>query len=200
MSLPAARPNYIVVHHRGACGTEGDSADTDCWRWISGNAYHHFYDFCISRDGTIYTSWDTARQSIPFYQMSCGGHAFQANCISTGVMMQRCYGGNGCTCPQAGFTDPQLCGLAWLAWQIGVPSPNLYNVISHRKAESWQPCACFTCGETSCAGDTECCGTNLATLSTGHGWTTEGAHEMNRMLWMRNNLINGYNCLGTCPC
>jgi hypothetical protein len=196
----APRRQAIVVHHRGVCGAETDPADTDCWAWISGNLYNHFYDFCVDRVGNIYESWDTARQSIPFWQMSCGGHAYQANCVATGVMMQRCYGSSQCTCSQPGFNDAQLCALAFLSLHIDMPVNNTFNHISHNKAESWQPCACGSCGESNCAAPTDCCGTNLQTSGTADGWTTEGENEMNRMFWMRSNLLNGFNCLGTCPC
>jgi len=110
-------------------------------------------------------------------------------------MMQGCYG--GCGCDLSGFTDPQLCGLAWISSHLQVPTPNTFNHISHRKAESWQPCACGSCGEGSCAFDTLCCGTNLATLGSSDGWTAEGDYEINRALWMRTNLERNCDCTGS---
>jgi hypothetical protein len=196
-----ARRGYIGVHHNGGCGSEGDAADKDCWSRISCGTYNHFYDFCVSRNGTIATSWDTACLSYPFYRNATGGATCGANCVPnptfgglTAVMMQRCYGGNGCSCPLAGFTDPQLCALAYLSYHLGAgtwngQTPSLGNHISHFKAGSWNPCGggCFT----------ECCGLNLAG-PTPSGWTAEGEYEMNRMLWMRSNLAAGCSCTGLC--
>jgi hypothetical protein len=138
--------------------------------------------------------------SIPFYKNSTGGAICGGNCNSAGmtsVMMQRCYGGSGCNspCPLAGFTDPQLCGLAYLSLHIGNWGgvQNEYNHISHLKAGSAQPCGdCSSCG--GCG--TECCGTNLATGSTSSGWTSYGLEQINRALWMRYNLSIGCNCTG----
>jgi hypothetical protein len=180
------RKNYIVVHHDGGCGSENFTACQACY-----NPPAYFYDFCIDRVGNICDNGT--------WTQSCGGHAFQANCASIGVKMQGCYGGCG-GCDLAGFNDPQLCGLAFLSLHLLVPSPNTFNHISHNKSQSWKPCACHSCSESGCAGPTACCGTNLQTPATGDGWTTEGFNEMQRMLWMRNNLANGFNCLGTCPC
>jgi hypothetical protein len=194
-----ARRGYIAVHHRGVCGSEGDAASLDCWSRISCGSYSWFYDFCISRNGTINTSWDSACLSYPFYRNSTGGATCGCNCAPftgftgvTAVMMQRCYGGSGCNspCPLTGFTDPQLCGLAYLSFHLGAgaPTPNEYNHISHLKAGSWAPCG------GGCS--TQCCGTNLAQTGSSSGWTIEGLYEINRMLWMRNNLASGYDCLG----
>lgn len=176
------RRNYIVVHHAGYAGSENNSACTVCY-----NPPSYFYDFCIDRWGSVCDNGT--------WGQSCGGHAFQANCNTIGVMMQGCYGGCG-SGDLCCLTDAQLCGLAWVSHHLQVPTPNLYNHISHRKASSWRPCACGSCGEGQCASDTVCCGTNLATLSTPHGWTNEGQYEMNRMLWMRSNLDRGCNCTG----
>lgn len=188
-----ARRSVIAVHHRGVCGSEADPASTDCWNRISCGSYNWFYDFCISRNGDINTSWDSACLSYPFYRNATGGATCGANCQAAGttaVMMQRCYGGSGCgACNLAGFTDPQLCGLAYVSLHLGAgaPNPNIYNHITHQKAGSWNPCGggCFT----------ECCGTYF-TAPSPSGWSNNGEIQMNRMFWMRYNLSIGCNCTG----
>lgn len=188
-----ARRGNIAVHHRGVCGSESDPADTACYevKNCSTGEYNYFYDFCIARNGDVYTSFATACESVPFYRNSTGGATCGANCNSasvTAVMMQRCYGGSGCSCPQSGFTDAQLCGLAYVSLHLGVPA-SLANHKPHRKWGALAPCG------GGCA--TECCGTNLADDSL-YGWTSAGQSQMNRMLWMRGNLANGCSCTGIC--
>lgn len=190
-----ARRSVIAVHHRGVCGSEGDAASLDCYSRISCGTYNYFYDFCISRAGTINTSWDSGCMTSPFYQNSTGGATCGCNCNSAGVtavMMQRCYSPGGtCSCPLIDFTDPQLCGLAYLSYHLGTGGAvqNEYNHISHLKAGSWAPCG------GGCA--TECCGTSLATISSPSGWTDEGLSQMSRMFWMRYNLSLGCDCTGS---
>lgn len=188
-----ARRNYIAVHHRGACGNESDAASTACWERISCGSYKYFYDFCISRSGDIYTSWDTACLSYPFYKNSTGGATCGANCNSasvTAVMMQRCYDAADCGCGLQGFTDPQLCGLGYLSLHLGTggSNPNTYNHINHRKAGSWNPCG------DGCS--TRCCGDWFWSPPGDDGWNGNGREQMNRMLWMRYNLSIGCNCTG----
>jgi hypothetical protein len=185
------RRQAIVVHHAGIPYSDTHAASDDCY--VPGD---HFYDFCIARDGSIY--------DVQSWMQSMGGHAFQANCATIGVMMQGCYGG----CPYGnllgvGFSDGQLCGLAWISLHVAMGTNNEYNHISHNKAASWKPCPCYQgcCGLSpcDCACATACCGTDMQG-ATSSGWTSFGLNQVNRMFWMRNNLANGYNCLGTCPC
>lgn len=211
----ATRRTTVVVHHRGACGSESDAACTHCWERQNhptcNGSYKHFYDFCVSRDGTIYTSWDdkgsnpgdaiTAPcgasanppcESQPFYKNSTGGAVCGGNCSQAGytsVMMQRCYGGCG-TCVTT-FTDQQLCALAYLSLHLDITA-SVANHIPHRKARALNPCNVSGCSTT------ECCGTNLADDSE-DGWTTTGRDQMDTMLWMRANLANGCACNGICP-
>lgn len=211
-----ARRSKIVVHHRGVCGNDADAACTHCWERKNhptcNGAYSFFYDFCVSRDGTLHTSWDdkgsspgekiTAPcgaavsppcESQPFYKNSTGGAITCGNCSSAGitsVMMQRCYGGCG-TCLTT-FSDAQLCALAYVSSHLGVTASTA-NLIPHRKAEALDPCGVGNCGTT------ECCGYPNLVDDSDDGWTGSGYSQMETVLWMRANLENGCACNGICP-
>lgn len=160
------RKNIILVHHFGACDTENNAACVSCS--VPGD---HIYDFCIARNGDVCDTgqWDEA----------VGGHSFNCNTTSIGVMMQGCYGGcSGCA-NQSSFSDQQLCGLAFLSLHLTTPAA-LDNHRPHRRCDA-----------------TICCGSNLSTNDTTDRWTTLGRDQMNTMLWMRSNLANGCNCDGS---